>query len=344
MTRAVGWYVHHHGRGHVTRLLAVAPYVDRTIRVFSSLDEPNGLPENCSWTTLPRDDDPFAGGTRTPADADPTARGMLHWAPLGHPGHRARLSAIATSLADDPVSSFVVDVSAEISLFLRLLGVRTIVVAQPGRRDDETHQLAYRAAEAIIAPWPRDLLEPAHLHPHRDRTVYTGGISRFDDLRPPLDAELAAGSVVLLGSRGGTGISESQISQAEEVTAGPWQVLGDGSRGGWSDDPWPILLSASVVVSWAGQNAIADIAAAGAAAIVLPQARPFDEQLETARALDRAGLAVVAEGWPPAEAWPELIDRATALEPDWSRWHVDGAAKRAAATIETIAWRADEAS
>ena len=92
-----------------------------------------------------------------------------------------------------------------------------------------------------------------------------------------------------------------------------------------------------VVVGWAGQNSIADLAAADASAVIVPQERPFAEQLETALAVDRAGLAVVATTWPSAAAWPELIERAAHLRPDWSRWEVRGAAARAAAAIDATA-------
>ncbi len=41
---AVGWYVHHHGAGHITRFLAVRPHLDAQVTVFSSLAAPDPLP------------------------------------------------------------------------------------------------------------------------------------------------------------------------------------------------------------------------------------------------------------------------------------------------------------
>ena len=49
--------------------------------------------------------------------------------------------------------------------FVRLLGIRTIVLAQPGDRSDAPHRLAFDAAERIVAPWPEELLRPAWLQP-----------------------------------------------------------------------------------------------------------------------------------------------------------------------------------
>src|SRR3712207_8569721 len=47
----------------------------------------------------------------------------------------------------------VVDVSVEVALLARLLGVPVVLVAQRGRRDDDPHRRAYAAAAAVAAPW-----------------------------------------------------------------------------------------------------------------------------------------------------------------------------------------------
>jgi hypothetical protein len=101
----------------------------------------------------------------------------------------------------------------------------------------------------------------------------------------------------------------------------------------WVDDPWPLLCEADVVVTHAGQNAVADVGAARRPAVIVPQPRPFAEQETTARALEAAGLAVVAHRW-PRSGWPELLDRAVRLGGDgWARWSAPGAADRAAALL-----------
>ena len=93
----------------------------------------------------------------------------------------------------------------------------------------------------------------------------------------------------------------------------------DRSHGTWVDDPWPLLCSASVVVSHAGQNLIAEIAAARRPALLLPQDRPFDEQRVMASAVEAAGLpALVRDTWPSPQEWPALLTRLDGL--DGSRW------------------------
>jgi len=366
----VGWYVHHHGAGHLTRLLAVRPHLDADVVVFSSLPAPRTLPEGTTWRSLPRDDDSVTaadGTTRHPADpasgTDPTVGGLLHWAPLHHDGHAARLAALASWIAEARPRAFVVDVSVEVTLLVRLLGVPPVVVVQPGDRSDGPHALGWGAAACLVAPWPEGLHESAALDRVAGRVRPVGGISRHDG-RPRPDLEAGAppvpvpGSVLVLPGGGAGGASDLAASVASAAAATPgttWTVLGTD---GWVDDPWSALCSAEVVVSAAGQNSVADLAAAGARAVVLPQERPFGEQHATATALAELGLVVVPEtrctpstgtttgtgsgkaaggvDWPPPDAWPGLLARARALRPDWERWGVAGAARRAAAVVAEV--------
>ena len=333
---AVAWYVHHHGSGHATRLRAISAHLDVPIVALGSMDRPPRLRDDIVWIRLDRDDEQEPGGG-PPVDLDPTVAGLLHWAPLGHQGHRRRLARVAEELTRRAVTAFVVDTSVEVTLLGRLLGVPTVLVTQPGRRDDPAHALGLAAATRIIAPWPAQLLAPDHLLKVRDAVAFTGGISRFEGRRPD---PARPGSVLVLAGGGGAAVGANDLRQARDASPDyEWSLagtLGDAS-GQWADDPWPALSSAEVVVSWAGQNAVADLAAAGARAVVVPQERPFDEQRATARALRDAGLGVVRPEWPAAERWTELLDRARELEPRWDRWEVDGAARRAAAVIHSVA-------
>ena len=97
-----------------------------------------------------------------------------------------------------------------------------------------------------------------------------------------------------------------------------------------------MLTSHTVVVSAAGQNSVADLAAADARAVVVAQDRPFEEQRHTACALHRWGLARVAPEDVDAEGIAALVEAAATDDPDWSRWQVSGAAERAAEAIEAL--------
>jgi hypothetical protein len=337
----IGWYVHHHGHGHLTRFLAVRPHLPGAVVVFSSLRPPAELPPETSWTVLPFDADIVAGDGGTPEDprdADPTARGLLHWAPLDHPGHRERLAAVAAWIASARPDAFVVDVSAEVAVLVRLLGTRTVVVTQPGDRTDPAHRLAYALAERILAPWASGTADAAADRVAPGRVVHVGGISRHD--ARAAERERDPRSVLILGRV----LPEPVLDEGiEMLRAAGWRVRTAGAR---EADPrvadvWPLLCRSTVVVAAAGQNSVADLAAAGSRAVVIAQERPFAEQVHTAQVLADLGLAVVAPAEPAPAELVALVARAARLEPDWSSWQVAGAAARAAAVIGAVARATD---
>lgn len=328
MTGPIGWYVHHHGRGHLHRAQAVTAALRRRgveVTILSSLPPEPWAP----WVELPRDDD--EGRTA----ATPGSR--LHFAPVDSRGHRERLARVAAWVARERPRLAVVDVSVELTVWLRTQGVPTAAFAMPGDRDDAPHELAYDLADRVIAPWPGDLMEPAYLARRADKVAYVGGISRYADRRPGV-RRTDSRDVLLLGGAGGSGLTSADLAAARAATPGwHWRVA--GPLGTWHDDVWPLLTTCDVAVIAAGQNSVADAAAAHCRTIVIPEDRPFGEQRATAEALAAGGLAVVRDTWPTASGWPAVLAEAAALEPRWERWHVEGAADRAATALVELADR-----
>ena len=132
-------------------------------------------------------------------------------------------------------------------------------------------------------------------------------------------------------------MSASAIADAIASSGSPWRVLGATPDGTWSADPWDELTSAGVVVGWAGQNSIADIAAAGAAAVIVPQEQAVRRAGRDRLAVERAGLAVVETDMAAGRCLAGADRPRGPLQPDWSRWEVRGAAARAAAAIDATA-------
>lgn len=327
----IGYYIHHLGRGHMEMARCIAARLDERVTGLSSLARPAGWPGD--WLRLPRDD---TGGCAI----EPTARGQLHWAPLGHAGLRDRMAAIAGWIQRIAPSVIVVDVSVEVAMLARLMGVPAISVVLPGKRDDPAHRLGYALADTLIAPWPASM--SAILlgdEPETARIRAVGAISRFDG-RAPEPAVSGRPSVLVLNGSGGSEVTVDRVREATAATPGwTWTTLG-GPAGPWLDDPWPALCGADVVVTHGGMNAIADVAAARKPAVVLPQARPHGEQLATGRALAQLGLAVVASRWPQAASWPSLLSAALELGGGrWAAWSTGTGADAAAKIIEAAAER-----
>ncbi|MFC8502238.1 glycosyltransferase [Pedococcus sp. NPDC057267] len=355
----IGYYAHHQGAGHVTRMQAVAAALDEPVWGLSSAPRPSGW--SSGWTELARDDD--TAGDPLDGDADVTAQGALHWAPRGHAGLARRAQQVVSWAARHRPRLLVVDVSVEVALLARLAGVPTVVVALPGRREDRAHRLAYDTAEALLAPWPAGTHERSWPPEWVAKTRCVGGISRFDArLRPAAAAPSGArptiprtGSpalvgpsgtasgggtpgptVLLLWGAGGRGTTSAQVAAARAATPG-WTWLERSPGAHASTGLWDELLRADVVVTHAGQNAVAEVAAARRPAVVVAQPRPHDEQVATAECVEELGLAVGRTSWPHPHEWPELLERAlTTGGAGWSRWSGGDGAARAATLLSQV--------
>jgi len=331
----IGWYIHHHGAGHLHRFLAVRPSLPGVV-ALSSLPRAPIVPTH-GWVELPLDA-PVRGGT------EPTAGGALHWAPLRHDGLRRRMARIAGWIARVQPDALVVDVSVEVALLGRLLGVPVVWIAQRGRRTDDPHRTAFAAASAIVAPWT-EATEHQPICEAPPGTVFVGAVSRFDDRahEPPPQRR----QVLLLAGRGGHELDAHEVRRVIRRTPRwEWRTLGLGDliqlpRSASATDVdrvWERLAASDVVVAGAGSNVIAETAAARRPMICLPQPRPFDEQLCAARSLATSGLVECCERWPPTHQWDALLDRAVARDPTrWGLLHDGHAADRIREQVERVA-------
>ncbi|GAA3670924.1 hypothetical protein EU513_08075 [Yimella sp. RIT 621] len=322
----IGWYVHHHGSGHLQRLLTVAAHLTQPVTAFSCLPAPPGWQGD--WVELAHDVGPDP-------DPDPTVRGALHWAPLTVEGYQERMGQIAAWIDAERPGAMVVDVSAEVTALSRLLGVPTATIVMPGVRSDRPHVMAYDLADLLIGLWPAGAHEVSPSI--ADRIVNVGGVSRFDGERSP-DVEVQSGRVLVVCGGGGISLTDNDIQQAAAATGWDWVARG----GDWpaSEDLWRELAEADVVVTFAGQNAVAEVAAARKPAVVVATERPHDEQLATVGALRRLGIVPAVDDWPSSGEWPALLRQARTQGGDaWSRWSTGHGAQDFAAAVEALADR-----
>lgn len=325
----IGYYVHHHGSGHLTRARLLAAALSQPVTGLSSLPRPDDWAG--PWVELADDAVPSPGSR-----ADPTAGGTLHWAPVGHDGYADRMATVAEWVTQARPDLVVVDVSVEVTLLVRLLGVRVVVVAMRGDRSDAAHASAYDAAEALVALWPAPLASTRWPRRWVEKTCHTGGFSRLDELsRRDAPAPVEAGSVLVLWGRGGEG-EGPDVSAAAAATGPAWswrRATADADAASL----WRALTRAEVVVTHAGQNAVAEVAVSRRPAVVVAEARPFAEQVETARVIDESGIAVGLPAWPAAGDWPTVLERARERGGSrWGQWSDGRGAGRAVALIERL--------
>lgn len=329
----IGYYAHHQGVGHLTRLQSIARALDEPVWGLSSTPTPAGW--RSGWTQLARDDDPDP--EELARHGDPTALGVLHWVPRGHVGLAQRTAQIASWVVEQGPRAVVVDVSVEVALLVRLCGVPTVVLAMPGERFDRAHQLAYDTADALLAPWPQGTHDTGWPKEWTAKAWFVGGISRFDHLTPRLPATAPdnGGTVLVLWGAGGRTTTAAELEAARAATPSwTWVERSPGA----SDTPlWDQLMQADVVVTHAGQNAVAEVAAARRPAVVIAQPRPFDEQVATARQVESCQIAVGREAWPSADAWPGLLRLALERgDAGWARWSTGHGAADAAAHLSAV--------
>lgn len=348
MRRHVAVYVHHQGRGHVTRARALVDALDLPTTVLTSVDD--AVPDlfgAARVVRLPRDDGDGHDPVGVPLPP------QLHYAPVGVPGLRERTAAITHVLAEVDPAVLVVDVSSEVAQLARLMGVPTVIVRQHGARWDPAHLAAYEGAVGLLAPFGPELEEPDVPPAVRRRTVHVGGLGRPAVPSPGTRAQVRRRHgwseherlVVLLRGRGGHGPTEAQLAAAAEATPDyRWRAVGD-DRGtppgvestGWVEDPLPHLVAADVVVGSAGHNTVMEVATAARPFVCVPEPRPFDEQLRKAARLHDLDVADVHDDWPAPHAWPAVLERAYARGGDGLAAVVDpDAARRAAGWLTDL--------
>ena len=332
----IGYYVHHVGRGHLHRAgtfaTAVAARGDEEVTGLSSLPRPGSW--RGPWLQLDRDD----AGT---VPLDPTARGVLHWAPLSDAGLTARMRAVAEWIASCSPTVVVCDVSVEVALLCRLLGVRVATVVMPGDRGDRAHVLGRDVSDLLVACWPpgADGMVTGLSDDDRSRLVHLGAVARHPVAAARTPKHPAATrSVAVLSGQGGGGLPADAVARARALTPGwTWTVLG-GPAGQWVEDPRGVLEAADVVVTHAGQNALAEVAAARRPAVVVPERRPHGEQERTAAVLVRGPWPAVVERSPGDADWPALLAAADRLDGDaWSSWCDGRAADRFVGAVLDLA-------
>lgn len=318
----VGYYVHHHGHGHWRRAQAIAERLNCPVTLIGSQLPP--LPAPLQRLDLPGD----------------TAVGMqveqfttLHYAPLAVDGLRERMALLADWMHRHWPCLLVVDVSVEVALLARLLGVPTVYIRQHGQRDDPAHVQAYACASTLLAPFPAlmESLEterPACADIVR-RTRYSGWLSRY-----PQGRQTAAetGRVLVIIGQGGTAIGARELhTLAQTCPDYQFRVMGLSPEQGLPSatnlvnlgrvpEPFEELCRAEIVIGSAGDGVVSEVASLGCRYVAIAESRPFDEQLHQARRLQALGLAIGLDAWPAAEQWPSLLQRARALDPgQWQR-------------------------
>ena len=335
MTRPIGYFVHHQGRGHAERAAAIANAMpaDRPVILFSARDDI--FPPLAGHVSVQKIPSLFeATGDEERGLAHVLTPATLHCAPLGWGGITRAVATLAQWFDAARPALFVTDVSAELAQLARIASVPCVTVLQHGVRDDIGHMAAYEGAIGILAPYAEALEQAGRPRWMLTKTCYAAGVgvsvTQIDrrEARRLLDLPLDAEIVVVIAGGGGTGTPATPLTLGARAEPGTlWLTIGtvehewhatapaNLEHRGWVNAPELYIAAADRVVSSAGNTTVHMIAAIGRPWIVVPEWRYFDEQLWKARMLDRAGAAAMLEHWPShAGAWAAAWQRAVALD------------------------------
>jgi len=344
--RPIGFYVHHAGRGHLDRTRFVAEALgEQRVVVATSHPEAREALAGVSVTVLATD---VASGPV----GDVTAGGSFHWVPERPDVSVTRARQLLEWVDRHRPVLVVVDVSIEVAVFLRMLGIPVVLVRLHGSRDDVTHQFGYRLAEAFLAPYPTLLEDPSTPKSVRARTRYCGVIGQSV---PPARPQWYIGGsverrrrVLVLWGTGSPPPTGPNLDAVALATPGwDWSMIGPQTpvqtptvvhHQGWVDDVTTAIADTDVVVGAPGDGTLGAVAAAGARLVAIPQVRPFDEQVRKAELLAIHRLAVVCPTWPRPDAWGAVLDEAMELDPArMALLEADGASARAATALVDLA-------
>lgn len=334
--RPFGYFVHHQGRGHAERCAAIvralhATGAGRKVRIFCARDDifPE-LPPGTGVTRIPSLFEPE--GPVPPGLEGLSTPETVHCAPVGWPGIRRAMATMTRWFATADPALMISDVSAEVAQLARLCSVPHVKVLQHGDRGDPGHRAAYDGAAGLLAPFDRALAQPGWSAGMVAKSFFAGGLGVDLDLpgRAEARARLGlppAGRVALVVSGGGgDGVSEAPLGVAARtfpdirwITVGAvrrdWHATlpGNLDHAGWVGDMADRIAAADLVVASTGNTTTARILAAGRPWIAVPEWRYFDEQVEKARALARAGVALHLPHLPSsAHRWREAVEIALA--------------------------------
>ncbi|TXN72672.1 glycosyltransferase [Methylobacterium sp. WL6] len=359
MKKPIAFFVHHQGRGHANRTMAIAAEFarDRPVSVLTAGPQLfDGFSRDIEIVPLPN---MIGASVPTPRlYAEPTPQ-VMHCVPLGLAEMRRTMRRILDHLDEREVGLFVVDVSAEIALLARIASVPAVQIRMHGDRSDIGHVGAYEACVGMLAPFDERMEQddyPAYL---RAKTFYSGGLCTSVDgvpgraeARARLGLDPAREIVVAVTGGGGSGTPYAPLTVAARAAPEAlWLTLGPTHREGhetdfsnlrelgWVPSVTDYLAAADIVLASAGDNTVHEVARVGGRLIVMPEWRYFGEQTRKAEALVRLGAAVQAPVWPgDLQGWRDLLARARTLDPAPLRsLYAPDAAARAAGWLEGLA-------
>lgn len=287
----VFFYVHHHGAGHITRAELLITKLQNSYNVvvlYGDLNVKIALNKVCKRSIFEKLPSKWAGQSAVQRSYNTAFEGVEYSeAPLER-------SITFNLLAQQykPVL-FISDVSAELTIMARSIGLPVLMQRHSGDiSGDPTQVFAYECATKLYAPYPKQLETPHYSY--FNKTHYLGFISKYTGCESATNTDFGSCITLLMtDAQSAALIARTLIKYTEHVEVIGCQgeaIEGVTYKGKVSNIDQAI--SANVVVSSGGNNAVSQLLSLGKKLIVIPENRPYQEQDEKARMLAKNNLAV----------------------------------------------------
>ena len=231
-----------------------------------------------------------------------------------------RAKALAEAIEHYKPKALYCDGVPELAIMVRGMGVPVILVHLPGKvTNDPTQVFAHELADHIVAHFPSSLEQ--EYYPFASKTYYSGYISQYAGCElKSSDLSDINNITILLGY---DNYDESVLKNITKDQKTKFTIVGN-KRDYDLDKNCRLLglvknireaISGEVVISAAGQNTVAELLSLGKRLILLPEPRPYDEQVVHAEVLANQNVALLAQETFSAEQWQEMLHRAKIFTP-----------------------------
>lgn len=231
-----------------------------------------------------------------------------------------RAKALAEAIELYKPKAFYCDGVPELAIMVRGMGVPVVLVHLPGNlKNDPTQVFAHELADHIVAHFPSSLEQTNY--PFASKTYYSGYISQYagHGLNQNNRSDIYHVTVLL----GYDNYDETVLKNMTKDQNTQFTII--GNRRDYDLDKNCIQLgpvkdireaiAGEVVISAAGQNTVAELLSLGKRLILLPEPRPYDEQVVHANVLANQNVALLAQETFSAEQWQNMLQKAKVFTP-----------------------------
>ena len=236
------------------------------------------------------------------------------------PAERAK--AMAEAITHYKPKAFYCDGVPELAVMARGMGVPVVLVHLPGNIiGDPTQVFAHELADHIIAHFP-STLEQANYR-FASKTYYSGYMSQFSGHKfKESDHSNIERVTVLLGYDNYDiailkNITKDENTQFTIINNKEDYDIGKNCIQLGRVKNIREAIVGDVVISAAGQNTVAELLSLGKRLILLPEPRPYDEQVVHANALADLNIVLLAQKAFSTEQWKEVLQKAKMFNPSY---------------------------